>query len=68
MTIFSATPRIFSLPPSAAYLDELARGLVEATNAKTNPEALADALIFTPNQRAARELALALYRASAARC
>lgn len=63
MTIFSTPPRIFSLPPSAAYLDELARGLVEATDAKTNLEALADALIFTPNQRAARELALALYRA-----
>lgn len=63
MTIFTTTPRIFSLPPSSAYLDELARGLVEATGAKANPEALADALIFTPNQRAARELALALYNA-----
>ncbi len=61
--IFSTTPRIFSLPPSSAYLDEVARGLVEATNANANPEALADALIFTPNQRAARELSLALYRA-----
>lgn len=61
--IFSATPRIFTLPPSTAYLDEVARGLVEATGAKSNPEALADALIFTPNQRAARELSLALYRA-----
>ena len=63
MSIFAHQPRIFSLPPSAAYLDELARGLVAATDAKANPEALADALIFTPNQRAARELALALYRA-----
>lgn len=61
--IFSHQPRIFSLPPSSAYLDELARGLVEATGAKKNPEALADALIFTPNQRAARALALALYNA-----
>ncbi len=63
MTIFSATPRIFSLPPSSDYLAEVARGLVEATDAKANPEALADALIFTPNQRAARGLALALYDA-----
>lgn len=63
MSLFSHTPRIFTLPPSSAYLDELARGLVEATGAKANPEALADALIFTPNQRAARGLALALHNA-----
>lgn len=55
-------PRIFTLPPSAAFLDELAAGLVEATGAKRRPETLADALIFTPNQRAARELAYALFR------
>jgi ATP-dependent helicase/nuclease subunit B len=61
--IFSATLRIFSLSPSTAYLDEVARGLVDATGAKANPEALADTLIFTPNQRAARELSVALYRA-----
>lgn len=61
--IFSDEPRVFSLPPSASYLDELARGLVEARQARSNPEALADMLIFTPNRRAARELALALYRA-----
>jgi ATP-dependent helicase/nuclease subunit B len=51
------------MPPSAAFLDELAIGLIETTDAKSHPEALADALIFTPNRRAARELALALYRA-----
>ncbi|MDP3737269.1 MAG: double-strand break repair protein AddB [Hyphomonadaceae bacterium] len=56
-------PRVFSLPPSAAFLDELAKGLIDATGAKENPELLADALIFTPNRRAARELALSLYRA-----
>ena len=38
-------------------------GLIEATDARADPQALADALIFTPNRRAARELALALYRA-----
>ncbi len=59
----SPAPRIFSLPSSAAFLDELAQGLVQATDAKARPQALADALIFTPNRRAARELALALYRA-----
>ena len=56
-------PKIFSLPGSSFFLDELAKGLIDATNARENPERLADALIFTPNQRAARELALALYKA-----
>ena len=63
MDIFSTTPRVFTLPPSSAFLDELARGLVAATGARDNPEVLADALIFTPNQRAARGLALSLYNA-----
>ncbi len=56
-------PRVFSLPASSFFLDELAKGLIDATGAREHPEALADAVIFTPNQRAARELALALYRA-----
>jgi ATP-dependent helicase/nuclease subunit B len=51
------------MPPSAPFLDALAAGLIEATDARADPQALADALIFTPNRRAARELALALYRA-----
>ncbi len=63
-SLFAAgSTRVFNLPPSSAFLDELARGLVEATGARDTPEALADALIFTPNQRAARGLALSLYRA-----
>jgi len=56
-------PKVFSIPASSFFLEELAKGIVVATNAREKPEALADALIFTPNQRAARELALALYRA-----
>lgn len=51
------------MPPSAAFLDALAAGLIEATGARAHPQTLADTLIFTPNRRAARELALALYRA-----
>ena len=62
--IFSPTSaKVFSIPASSFFLEELAKGIVAATGAKEKPEALADALIFTPNQRAARELALALYRA-----
>lgn len=55
--------KVFSIPASSFFLEELAKGIVVATNAREKPEALVDALIFTPNQRAARELALALYRA-----
>ncbi len=56
-------PRIFTLPPSSHFLDELAAGLIAATGAKKTPEALADALIFTPNRRTQRELALSLFNA-----
>ena len=62
-SLFAGGQKVFTLPPSSAFLDELARGLVAATGARDNPEILADALIFTPNQRAARGLALSLYHA-----
>ena len=62
-SLFAGGQKVFSLPPSSFFLDELARGLVDATDARTKPEVLADALIFTPNDRAARGLALSLYRA-----
>ena len=62
-SLFAGGQKVFSLPPSSFFLDELARGIVDATNARETPEVLADALIFTPNDRAARGLALSLYRA-----
>ena len=55
--------RLYSLPPSAAFLDDLAEGLIRDTGARDNPAALADALVFLPNRRAAREFSLALFRA-----
>ena len=57
-----AGPRIFSLPPAASFLDELARGLIDACGARDDPAALADAIIFVPNRRSARELALSFHR------
>jgi ATP-dependent helicase/nuclease subunit B len=54
-------PKLFTLPPSAAFLRELARGLIDATGARENPEALADAQIYLPNQRAVRAFAFALH-------
>ena len=56
------TVRVFSLPPAAAFLQAVAAGLIDETGARERPEALADALIFTPNRRSARELALSLFR------
>lgn len=55
-------PRVFSIPPSASFLDELARGLIDACDARDDPAALADAIIFVPNRRSARELALSFHR------
>jgi ATP-dependent helicase/nuclease subunit B len=55
-------PKLLSLPPSASFLNHLARGLIEATDARAHPEALADALVFLPNRRAARAFALALHQ------
>lgn len=57
-----AQQRLFAMPPASPFLAELARALVEATDAANNPAALADALIFTPNRRAARALAFELHR------
>ncbi len=58
----AAGPRIFTLPPAASFLDELARGLIETCGAREDPAALADAVIFVPNRRSARELALSFHR------
>ncbi len=61
--LFDASgPKVYSLPPSASFLDELARGLIDACGARTDPAALADAIIFVPNRRSARELSLSFYR------
>jgi ATP-dependent helicase/nuclease subunit B len=55
--------RLFTLPPSVSFLDALARTLIDATNAREQPEALAEALVFLPNRRAGRALAMALFEA-----
>ncbi len=60
----SEGPRLYSIPPGANFLDELASALVAATGLESDPEALADALIYVPNHRSERALAFALYQAS----
>ncbi len=57
-------PRIWSIPPGANFLDELARVLADATDLPANPMALADALIYVPNRRSVQALAFALHKAS----
>ncbi len=56
-----APPRVFSIPPGAPFLPTLARSLVEGRlvpnfPGDTGPLALADATIYLPTRRAAREL------------
>ncbi|HYD44943.1 MAG TPA: double-strand break repair protein AddB, partial [Phenylobacterium sp.] len=56
-------PRWFSIPAHRPFLDDLAAGLT----ADLSPEALAEAVILTPNRRAARALAEAFVRAAGGR-
>jgi len=52
-------PRVFTLPPAADFLHELARGLLEAF---PEPEALSAVTVLIPTRRAGRELAEAFTR------
>ena len=55
-------PKIYSIPPGANFLDELATTLADELGLKDNPEALADALIYVPNRRSERALAFAIHK------
>ena len=57
----SPSPRVFTLPPAAPFLTELARGLTEAF---PDPEALSRVTVLIPTRRAGRELAEAFTRLS----
>lgn len=57
-------PKLRTIPPGANFLKELARALAEETGLADNPDALADDLIYVPNRRSARALALALFDAA----
>lgn len=58
------SPRLWTIPPGVDFLAALAGTLVDASGLKSDPAALADALIYVPNRRSARALALALHRAA----
>jgi len=55
--------KVYTIPPGANFLDELATRLAEETGLRDNPEALANALIYVPNRRSERALAFALHQA-----
>ena len=55
----SAAPRLYTIPPSAGFVDALARGLAEAF---PDPEALASVTVLLPTRRAGRALGEAFTR------
>lgn len=55
--------RVWTLPAGTGFLSRLAQGLASAVDLASDPGALAQALIFVPNARSARALALALLQA-----
>ena len=59
-------PRWFSIAAHRRFLDDLAFTL-DAAFAEQGPEALADAVVFTPTRRAGRELASSFIRTAAER-
>ncbi len=60
----SGAPKLRTIPPGANFLKELARALAEETGLADAPDAMADDLIYVPNRRSARALALALFQAA----
>lgn len=56
------TPAVFTIPPNVAFVDALARGLIN--RASGDPLGLARAQVFLPNRRAVRALGDAFVRLS----
>ncbi|MEO0882742.1 MAG: double-strand break repair protein AddB [Pseudomonadota bacterium] len=57
-------PRVWTIPAGEPFLVRLAETLAHVSGLKDNPAALSDDLIYVPNRRSARALALELYRAA----
>jgi len=57
-------PRLMTIPAGVPFLKALARGLAAASDLANRPDALQDAIIYVPNRRSARTLALELLRAA----
>ncbi|HBU35412.1 MAG TPA: double-strand break repair protein AddB, partial [Hyphomonas sp.] len=57
-------PKVWSIPPGENFLKCLAAELARAVDLQNIPDALADATIYVPNRRSARELTAALFLAA----
>ncbi len=57
-------PKVWTMPAGCGFLPAFAKTLADAADLQTDPAALADALIYVPNRRSARALALALFDAA----
>ena len=57
-------PRVFTIPPAVGFLDAVASAMADVLNLKSDPSALAGAVIYTPNRRAARALAECFHQAA----
>ena len=57
-------PRVWTIPPGANFLKALATALAAEKGLAGKADALADDLIYVPNRRSARALALALFEAA----
>ncbi|WP_300377269.1 double-strand break repair protein AddB [Henriciella sp.] len=60
----AGAPKVRTIPAGADTLTALATTLAREKDFATHPDALADDLIYVPNRRSARALALALHRAA----
>lgn len=56
--------KVWSIPPGEDFLQLFARALAQEVGLAEQPDALADAVIYVPNRRSARELSVALYFAA----
>jgi len=59
-----SAPKVWSIPPGENFLKALAVELARAVDLPNTPDALADATIYVPNRRSARELSAALFLAA----
>ncbi|MEM7767889.1 MAG: double-strand break repair protein AddB, partial [Pseudomonadota bacterium] len=57
-------PRLWTIPAGVPFLKALAQGLAAASDLARHPDALQDAVIYVPNRRSARTLALELLHAA----
>lgn len=57
------SPKVWTIPAGVSFLRRLAEHMVAGLGACDNPEALADVIVYVPNQRSAKTLARELYAA-----